>query len=203
MPSIATGRPLPYHHGNLRAALIEAALSLIDEKGAKALTVRQVARRAGVSHTAPYRHFKDKADLLAAVAVQGFDMMVADMHRRMDRYQTDSRDRLKACGISYITFAIDHPAHFRVMFGPGTSECEYFSFVASATSAFQTLLDSIEACQQEGWIRSGNSDELALAAWSMVHGFAMLYIENRILAGRDAAPMMESVLDRLFEGLRA
>jgi AcrR family transcriptional regulator len=106
-----------YHHGNLPQALRDAALALINEAGADALTLRGAAKRAGVSQAAPYRHFRNKEALLAAVAEEGFRAMAEAMGRRAAPHRADPAGRLRALGRAYVEFATRHPAHFRVMFG--------------------------------------------------------------------------------------
>src|SRR5215467_8023087 len=108
-------RHKPYHHGNLREALLEAAIRLIAEVGPTAFTLREVARRAGVSHNAPYRHFQDKDDLMAAVAAQGFQELTAAMLEAAGQ-RSDVREQLKQAGLGYVTFALRCPEHFTVMF---------------------------------------------------------------------------------------
>src|SRR6266478_7680215 len=108
-------RPKPYHHGNLREALLEAAIRLIAEVGPTAFTLREVARRAGVSHNAPYRHFRDRDDLMAAVAAQGFRELTQAMVDAAGGW-ADALDRLKRAGLGYVTFALRRPEHFTVMF---------------------------------------------------------------------------------------
>lgn len=201
-------KTIPYHHGDLQNTLIAATLELITEQGGDAFTIREVARRAGVSHTAPYRHFTDKAALLATVAKQGFDMLVEHMRKRIAGYPDDPLLRFKYCGVAYIEFAVDHPAHYRVMFGPDKAKSRETAAVRkSAETAFQTLLDCIEACQASGTIRPGNTMEMALSAWSIVHGFSMLFIDHYIkearTPGQDLAGMMSIVTESLYFGLRA
>jgi AcrR family transcriptional regulator len=104
-----------YHHGNLREALLQGALRAIAELGPGAFTLREVARRAGVSHNAPYRHFRDKDALLAAVAAQGFRELTRAM-RDAGKRQSKALDRLKQSGLAYVAFAIRRPEHFTVMF---------------------------------------------------------------------------------------
>ncbi len=196
-----------YHHGNLQKALVEATLELIGEKGAEAFTIREVARRAGVSHTAPYRHFKDKDALLATVAKDGFDTMVFHMRSRIAEYPEDPRLQFKYCGIAYMEFAVRHPAHYRVMFGPvKTKGRETEAVRQSAATSFQTLMDCITACQTIGAIRPGDPMEMALSAWSMVHGFAMLCIDRYVKETgpnrRDINKMMNVVTESLYFGLR-
>src|SRR5579864_8623220 len=114
----------PYHHENLRETLIEAAVALIGEAGPRAFTLREVARRAGVSHNAPYRHFPSKDDLLAAVAAEGFDRLTVSMQKSMAR-STLPRQRLELCGVGYVGFALRWPQHFLVMFDlpPAANDC--------------------------------------------------------------------------------
>lgn len=196
-----------YHHGNLRSDLIKAALSLIMKKGASALTIREVARRAGVSHTAPYRHFKDKNELLAMVAKEGFDLMVLQMKKRVAAFPDDPLMRFKYCGFAYIEFAVSHPAHYRVMFGQSNVEPhESEELQKSATASFQTLLDCIADCQSHGSIRPGDPMAMALSAWSIVHGFAMLFIDRHVkeagIYNQKLENMMDVVTDSLYFGLR-
>jgi AcrR family transcriptional regulator len=105
----------PYHHGNLREALLKGAVRVIAELGPAAFTLREVARRAGVSHNAPYRHFRDKDALLAAVAAQGFRELTRAMREAGD-CQSNALDKLKQSGMAYVAFAVRRPEHFTVMF---------------------------------------------------------------------------------------
>jgi AcrR family transcriptional regulator len=106
-----------YHHGDLRRALLDAALEVLSAEGAAALTLREVARRAGVTHAAPYRHFTDKQALLATVAEEGFRMLAAEMTRGAAPHASDPRRALEAIGAAYVRFATSQRAHFQVMFG--------------------------------------------------------------------------------------
>ncbi len=195
-----------YHHGNLRAALIDSALAVIIEKGAEAVTIREVAARTGVSHAAPYRHFPDKNALMAAVAKEGFDLMVARMRRRMAAFPDDPLQRLKFCGIGYIEFALDHPAHYRVMFGPGQDPLRASEALKlSSAASFQTLFDAITACQAKGVVHGGDPMAMALSCWAMVHGFSMLVIDGLVQtrAFHSALPaMMDGLVDSLYFGFR-
>jgi len=196
----------PYHHGNLRQALLEIAVELIRERGADALTIREVARRAGVTHTAPYRHFKDKASLLAAVAREGFEMMVQETKEQFLRTTQDALARLKVCGIAYIEFAIHNPARYRVMFGTGRPHGKNSALRKASEASFGLLLECIKECQKEGTVRPGEPMEMALAAWSIVHGFSMLFIDNQIrekgLFAADRESMMDVVVDHLYAGFK-
>src|SRR5215831_1055457 len=124
-------RAKPYHHGNLREALLGAAIRLIAEVGPTAFTLREVARRAGVSHNAPYRHFRDREDLLAAVAAQGFRELTRAMIEAAAG-KSDALERLKCAGLGYVTFALRRPEHFTVMFDAPVSKHKHPDSAAAA-----------------------------------------------------------------------
>jgi AcrR family transcriptional regulator len=172
-------RPKPYHHGNLREALLEAAIRLIAEVGPTAFTLREVARRAGVSHNAPYRHFRDRDDLMAAVAAEGFrELKQAMMEGAGER--RDALDRLKRAGLSYVSFAVRRPEHFTVMFDAPMSKQKHPDSAAAAEQAFDTLMSFVKGAQDAGRLPSGDLRQMALLAWTMVHGIAKLAITGRL-----------------------
>lgn len=165
----------PYHHGNLKEALLDASVQLIREVGAEAFTLREVARRAGVSHNAPYRHFADKGELLAAVAAEGFDRLTESM-RRAAASGNGALDRLRLSGRGYVRFALRYPQHFTVMFeAPERFEALAETRVAGERS-FNALVQYVEECQQAGTLPPGESKPVALIAWSLVHGVAKLAV---------------------------
>ena len=172
-------RRKPYHHGNLREALLEAAIQLIAEVGPTAFTLREVARRAGVSHNAPYRHFQDKDALLAAVATQGFQEFQA-MQEAAARRGSSPRDQLKLAGLGYVSFALRRPEHFTVMFDAPHSKTEHPEAAAAGEKAFGTLVAFVKACQDARELPSGDTLTFALLAWTMVHGVAKLAITGRL-----------------------
>ena len=190
--------PLPYHHGNLRQTLIDAALEIIGEKGVKALSIREVAKKAGVSHAAPYRHFTDKDDLLSAVAIEGFDMVLQDTLSRFERHRDSPLERFRQSGLAYIDFAAAHPSHYRVMFS--SSEQNVTDGVDKhSREAFMILYTSIAECQEKKLVKAQDTFELAMAAWSLVHGYAMLVIDGFI---KDPADRLKYVItDALYRGL--
>ncbi len=172
-------RPKPYHHGNLREELLEAAIRLIAEVGPTAFTLREVARRAGVSHNAPYRHFRDRDDLMAAVAAQGFRELTEAMVEAAGQ-RTDALDRLKHAGLGYVSFALRRPEHFTVMFDAPISKRKHPDSAAAAEKAFGTLMSFVKGCQDAGRLPSGELRQMALLAWTMVHGIAKLAITDRL-----------------------
>jgi AcrR family transcriptional regulator len=173
-------RSKPYHHGHLREALLQAAIRLIAEVGPDGFTLREVARRAGVSHNAPYRHFPEQKDLLAAVAAQGFRELNQAMLDAV-KHHRDSVGRLKRAGLAYVEFALARPEHFTVMFDvPPASKQDDSCDADAAEQAFGTLLGFVEQCQDEGRLPAGDAHQFAFLAWSMVHGIAKLATAQRL-----------------------
>lgn len=164
-----------YHHGDLKRALTEAALQLVQEKGPKGFTLREVARRAGVSAAAPYRHFADKAQLLAAAATQGF----VQLHETLDattKSTTDLSEQVLAMGRAYVRWAVTHPDYYQVMFGSELDKTENPEVLIAGERAFDDLLDTIVRCQGAGMLPAGDPREMAGPIWSLLHGVSMLTI---------------------------
>ena len=170
---------LPYHRENLRETLLEAAVALIGEAGPRGFTLREVARRAGVSHNAPYRHFSSKDDLLVAVASEGFERLTAVMEKSLAKGKTPLQ-RLQLCGCGYVDFALKWPHHFLVMFDlplKGHSEC---AEVPVGKNAFDALMGCIIAAQKTRDLPAGDPLSLAWTAWSLVHGIAKLGVSGNL-----------------------
>jgi AcrR family transcriptional regulator len=168
-----------YHHGNLREVLLQAAIQSIAELGPAGFTLREVARRAGVSHNAPYRHFQDKEDLLAAVATEGFRELTQAMLDSV-KPKSDARERLKCAGLAYVEFALRRPEHFTVMFDAPVSKSRSSKLAEISQQAFATLVNFVKSGQEEGQLPPGDSLPLALLAWSMVHGISKLAVARRL-----------------------
>ena len=169
----------PYHHPHLRKTLVDAAVVLIGEVGPRAFTLREVARRAGVSHNAPYRHSAGKDELLVAVAKEGFDRLTAVMQKTLARGKSP-RERLQLCGCGYVNFALRWPQHFLVMFDLPPALRESCKNQGIGDNAFRVLLGCITAAQQSGDLRAGDVLPLAWTAWSLVHGIAKLAISGNL-----------------------
>ena len=195
-------RTEPYHHANLRQTLLDAAVTLIGEVGPRVFTLREVARRAGVSHNAPYRHFAGKDELLAEVAAEGFDRLTASMRKSMAR-ATSPLDRLQQCGCGYVAFALRWPQHFLVMFDlPHASHQQEKSQVAGQ-NAFAVLLECIAAAQLSGDLPAGDLLPLAWMAWALVHGIAKLAISGNLpLNARSTIEFTRSASQAIFSGMR-
>jgi AcrR family transcriptional regulator len=190
-------RKASYHHGNLREALVEAALGLIAEHGVAGLTMRSVGKTVGVSHAAPYRHFKDKEAILAAVATEGFVLMRDAMAAARDGAGSDLMERLAVCGRAYIHFAVRHPSHYRVMFGPATrNKMEHPELLGASLEAFGIILGGIEEAQAAGLLRDGETIELGIVAWSQAHGLSMLLIDDLFELGEISDEALEGYAQR-------
>lgn len=194
-----------YHHGDLRRALLDAAIQILHEDGAHVLTLREVARRVGVTQAAPYHHFADKEALLAALAEEGFVKLYEAMASARDAAEDKPAPRLREMGKGYVAFATQHPAHFRIMFVRLVDIPRFPSLHLAADRAFTTLLDGIVAAQKACVVRRGNPNELALLAWSTMHGLSMLWIERAAQgpAGPDVSieALAQSAADMLIRGL--
>ncbi len=169
----------PYHHGNLREALLQAALQLVGEVGPAGFTLREVARRAGVSHNAPYRHFPNKDELLAAVAAQGFHELGEAMAGAAQAGST-ALERLQRSGCAYVAFALRRPEHFTVMFDAPVVKSKNPASVEAGEKAYAMLVSFVEDCQKSGELPPGEPMARALVAWSLVHGIAKLAIAQRL-----------------------
>ena len=170
-----------YHHGDLKRALTSAALSLVAEKGPKGFTLTEAARRAGVSAAAPYRHFADKAELLAAVAEQGFHDLHAALAAAAER-ASDPKERVVELGRAYVQWAVAHPDHYQVMFGAESLKAEQPNVAVAGEQAFGDLLDAITKCQEAGIVEDRDPCEVAAPLWSLVHGIASLAIGGQLTA---------------------
>jgi AcrR family transcriptional regulator len=193
-------RKLPYHHVNLRKTLLDAAVGLIGEVGPRAFTLREVARRAGVSHNAPYRHFADKDQLLVAVAEEGFERLTALMEETLAPGRSPL-ERLELCGCGYVDFALRWPNHLLVMFDlpPAAPRGDCDNAERIGRNAFSVLFDCITAAQQSGDLPAGDPMPLAWTAWALVHGIAKLANSgNLLLDARSTLEFTQSAAQAIF-----
>ena len=178
--SMARKRADRYHHGDLSRSLLKEALRTIEKEGVSALTMRAVGTKLGVSRTAIYRHFADKSALLAAVATEGFRTLRLQTHEAWDQLG-GGRQGLEAMGEAYVRFAVEHPSHYRVMFGGHVRDATPESDLAKeGAGAFQVLVDALVSQQKEGLVRNDPPLALAQYIWANVHGIAMLAIDGQL-----------------------
>ena len=175
-----------YHHGDLRNALVRAALEIISTGSVEQITLREVSRRVGVNHRAVYRHFEDLTALLAAVAEEGYRMLLAALEDALTPLKRATPDRrLEAIGVAYVAFALDHPAHYRIMFGRRLNEDGRFNELeALAEQAYAVLAGEVRSGQASGRLVDLPLRETVFSLWSLTHGFASLALVRRIRVKR-------------------
>ena len=196
-----------YHHGDLRRALLDAALLMVEREGPKGLSLRAVARLAGVSPAAPYRHFSGKEGLLAAVAREGFNVLGESMEEASRQNAGMALAEFRAIALAYIKFAAANPSHFRVMFGPEVSDrAEHEGLMEASERAFGIIVRVIQSTERAG-LEGADADprQLAVSAWATFHGLATLVVDDQLdhTADDDAklAALANSVTDVIYRGL--
>ncbi len=167
-----------FHHGDLEWAILEAASQLLEKEGPLGVGLRAAARLAGVSHTAPYRHFQNRESILAALAERGL-LDLADRIAAAARGRTDALEALAAIAEAYVTMASERPHRFRLMFGPELADKSRHPAVRDAgMRAYDLLVETIAEGQRQGVVRGGDPTALALGHWCIVHGMASLLVEG-------------------------
>ena len=191
-----------YHHGNLREALVQAAVELGREKGPDGIVIREVARRTGVSHNAAYRHFADRDELLHEVAGVGLDGLSALMLQRVKRVRvTDpverARRRLREVGKAYVDYAIAEPGLFAVAFKAIPFE--------ELSGPYEHLSDALDECLAVGFLPKEKRPGAELSCWAGVHGFSLLYGTGplREVPKRQRDADLNRLLDRIDDSLHA
>jgi AcrR family transcriptional regulator len=186
----------PYHHRNLRQTLVEAAIPLLAEHGVSGLSWRGVARAAGVSHTAPYRHFRNKADLLEAIAAQGYSQLEAGCAQAEARFADDPQRQFTEAGMAYLFFVIEQPAIAQLMFsGTLSPSSRGEDLQAAARAAIAALERIIENGKQAGIYLDRSTNELVLSALACVHGLAMMISAGLIVDAHWTRPKLRRLGD--------
>jgi AcrR family transcriptional regulator len=171
----------PYHHGDLKNALIRAGAEILAREGAGSLSLRKVAARAGVSHSAPYAHFADKETLIAAITTEGFQQLYDRLGAAIEANRENPSELLVEVAYAYTQFAQEMPAFYKLMFsGILEQEQTFPDFVRISKSSFQLLVDLVVRCQAAGVLPEGPADLLAVSVWSLAHGFTSLLLERQI-----------------------
>lgn len=200
MSSVKRKKSGTYHHGDLRQALIDAALRALEHQRAEDLSLRALGRELGVSPRAPYRHFETKEELLAAVAVEGFRAFGELLAQRVAAAGADPIARLRAIAEAYVAFAVERPAAFRVMYAPYATVKESAPDLLQARAeGHRATMDAIAEGQAAGTLRGGDPMQLALVLWSSMHGLAVLLTQGQL--GRFDRPVEAAKLASLVSGL--
>lgn len=189
---------MPYHHGNLREALLERAAEVIATDGVEALSLRALARDLDVSHAAPHRHFADRGALLVELAREGFRRSIAAMEAGAERAGTDPVARYRALGRSYVQFAIEHPSYFRAINHPDVLARGGDDLADARRAWFATLRDGAEAARKAGWHPDIDADALIAFSCAAAMGAATLLSDpgwRQLLSGDDVGALADSVLD--------
>lgn len=208
-PDTAIAKSTQYHHGNLREALITAGLEMVENNGVESLTLRSVAKRINVSHSAPYHHFGNKAHLLAAVADEGFKLLAEAIQRETsDSHVFHAYGKLRAVITGYFRFALARPSLFRLMFRPELTRPDHFPFLAeSEARTFSILVEAIVASQEAGCIADVDPMPFAAFTWSTIHGLATLSIDRVILEtplkSMPVETLLQVTVDRILMGMGA
>ena len=191
-----------YHHGELREALLAAAVAVLEKEGVAGLSLRALAEQLGVSRSAPYRHFEDKAALLASVAEQGFQQFQLTLQQTRTATQLPVLERFKAMGKAYVSFAQTNPTWYQLMF----HEADILknpppSLKQAANGAFQELVQMLDACQQAGVVKREDVHMQAIFVWSSMHGLSSLLLAGRIPEERAMEDLVDAVELHIFKGV--
>lgn len=191
----------PYHHGDLRRVVIETAQEMLREDKGWQFTLREVARRAGVSHAAPYKHFPDKGALLAELAMLGFDELRAQVSGAVARPQHSGRAEFIAAAKAYIAFGTANASLYRLMFSADVDKAAFPKLDEAGAGAFSELVGILERGQQSGAFKAQPVRGQAAASWALLHGFTMLAIDGQLLPEKVGPKPIDGVLASLLEGL--
>lgn len=198
MPRLTT--PRPYHHGDLRAALLKSAERTLREKGVGALSLRELARDVGVSHAAPGRHFKDKQALLDALALDGYDRLDAALSGA-DRPGLSFEERMTALARAYLGFAVDHPELLELMFARKHDPDSSAQLAGAVDRSLGSLTRTMAEAQERGEIVAGDPERITMVAAASLHGLAAL-IASCALDADEAMAGLEEHVHLLLHGLR-
>ncbi|BBY81834.1 TetR/AcrR family transcriptional regulator [Mycolicibacterium pulveris] len=178
-----------YHHGDLRAAILARAAELVAERGADGVSLRELARAAGVSHAAPAHHFTDRRGLFTALAAEGWRLLAAEL--------AEATPEFIDAALAYVRFALDHPGHYAVMFDRSLVNPEDPELIAAVGAAGSELAQGVGTLADDRAI--ADPQAAALAAWSLVHGFSLLWLNKTIATDDDPIALVHRVAGMLFK----
>ena len=170
-----------YHHGDLKNALILAGIRILSKEGVAGLSLRKVAKKAGVSHSAPYAHFTDKQALIAAISTEGFKQLYSAIDLAVSSYASDPKRQLMEGAWAYVQFAIDNPDTFHIMFSSVLEkEKDYPAFIEISSKNFDLIVEIVRACQAAKILRSAPPEVIALTVWGQLHGIVSLILDGQV-----------------------
>jgi len=194
-----------YHHGDLPAALLDAVRTAVTEHGVSGVSLRDVARRAGVSHSAPAHHFGSKAGLLTAFATAGYELLAETVRQEVAAPgAADPAAEVAAMGQGYFRFAVSHPAHFEVMFRLDALNPADRDLAAARDAVYSLLTAAVGRCQAAGRLHGRSPDVVTAAAWSLAHGLSALWISGHLAqrtGEQDPQKMARTVLDMFVQAV--
>ena len=198
MPNLNERR---YHHGDLKNTIIETAMDMLKESDGWAFTLREVSRRAGVSHTAPYKHFEDKSALLIELSLIGFDQLREILMFSVSNSHASLRGKFFMMAKSYIEFAHGNPSLYRLMFSAFTDRTKTIHLNERSLSTLGVVIEVLEQGQMAGLIRKQNVSGQATACWAQMHGLALLSIDGLLMPEKVGPNPVDHALTALLEGL--
>jgi AcrR family transcriptional regulator len=191
----------PYHHGDLKRAVIETAAGMLREDKDWQFTLREVARRAGVSHAAPYKHFPDKRALLTELAMQGFEQLGREMTAAVTPRPRSVRKEWLAAGNAYVQFGVANPALYRLMYSSEAGDPSSVHLNERVLRTFGVLVDILERGQEAGVFKKRPVQAQAAACWAQVHGLTMLSVGGLLLPEKVGGNPINAALGTLLEGI--
>lgn len=197
-----------YHHGDLRSALVNAAVKMLETSSQEELSLRELARTVGVSQAAPYRHFKNKEDLFAAINQQGFEIKFNLMKDAIEKHRSDPKEMFFQCGLAYFRMGQKHPQHFKMMMlSPYCPKPEYPELMRISGATFALLKDVIDIVQREKIFGAGDPYHITLQCWALVHGITALHVEGRLdwlgFNDKDTEGFLKNMLEQYLVGAQA
>jgi AcrR family transcriptional regulator len=191
----------PYHHGDLKRVVIDTAQAMLREDKGWQFTLREVARRAGVSHAAPYKHFPDRSALLAELAMLGFNQLRDEIAEALRRPLRSARAEFMAAAKAYVHFGTANPSLYRLMFSADVDKAAFARLKEAGAGAFAQLTGILERGQSSGTFKKQPVRGQAAAAWALLHGFTLLAIDGQLEPEKVGAKPIDAVLASLLEGL--
>jgi len=191
---------IKYHHGDVKNALISAGIDIITEKGIQNLSIRNAAKKIGVSHTAPYRHFKNKEEFLVVIAIKGFDILDQDMEKALSNTGSPDASALAKTGRAYIQFAVSNSNYYKIMFGDTIrNKTNYPRFFDAYDRSFRKLIRVIESNGTTQQTDKTDLEITAIAVWSMLHGYCSLVMDNEKDTDVGSDVQINHLLDKLIK----